>query len=138
MKSSRRRLACFISVAICLALVGSSRVVISSAALGEPGRGQRGGAAPDPCAAPPNEIVAENCKPGNPSTEWDINAAGDPTIQGFATDMSVNLGETVAFKIKTDSPAYRLDIYRLGYYGGMGARQVVTIKPSVPLPQSAA
>ena len=136
MKSSRRRLACFISVAICLALVGSSRVVISSAALGEPGRGQRGGAAPDPCAAPPNEIVAENCKPGNPSTEWDINAAGDPTIQGFATDMSVNLGETVAFKIKTDSPAYRLDIYRLGYYGGMGARQVVTIKPSVPLPQA--
>ena len=33
------------------------------------------------CGAPPNGIVAENCKPGNPSTEWDINGSGDPMIQ---------------------------------------------------------
>ena len=36
----------------------------------------------DPCAAPTNKIIAENCKPGNPSTEWDINGAGDPIDSG--------------------------------------------------------
>lgn len=87
------------------------------------------------CASPPNEIVAENCKPGNPPTEWDVNGSGDPRIQGFATDISVNAGDTISFKVDSDSPAYRIDVYRLGYYGGMGARRVATIKPSVPLPQ---
>src|SRR6266403_4009826 len=37
-----------------------------------------------------NDIVCENSKPGNPSTQWDITGAGDDTIQGFATDISVN------------------------------------------------
>ena len=44
-------------------------------------------------------------------------------------------GETIFFKIKTDSTDYRIDIYRMGYYGGMGARRVDTIEPSVKLPQ---
>jgi hypothetical protein len=87
------------------------------------------------CGAPANAVVAENCKPGNPQTEWDVNGSGDPRIQGFATDISVNAGETIGFKVGTSSPAYRIDIYRLGYYGGLGARKVASIKPSVPLPQ---
>ena len=90
----------------------------------------------NPCAAPANKIVAENCKPGNPRTEWDINADGDPTIQGFASDISVNAGESVAFKIRTHSPRYRVDIYRMGWYGGNGARLTQTVRPSVPLPQA--
>src|SRR5688572_31155295 len=91
--------------------------------------------APPDCAAPANSIVAENCKPGHPSPEWDINGSGDPRIQGFATDISVNVGETIAFKIGPDAPPYRIDLYRLGYYGGMGARLVTTMKPSARLPQ---
>ena len=91
--------------------------------------------AKDPCAAPANKIVAENCKPGNPREEWDVYGQGDPEIQGFATDMSVNLGETVAFKVKTHSPKYRIDIYRTGWYSGSGARLQQTIRPAVPLPQ---
>lgn len=93
-------------------------------------------AAQDPCERPANAIVAENCQPGNPSTEWDIDTSGDPSIQGFATDISVNRGETVQFKIQTDSADYRIDIYRMGYYGGLGARRVTTIEPSATLPQS--
>ena len=50
--------------------------------------------APD-CDNPPNEIVAENCKTGNPPSEWDISGAGDSSIQGFATDISVDRNETV-------------------------------------------
>jgi len=90
----------------------------------------------DPCANPVNKIVAENCRPGNPREEWDVNAEGDPEIQGFATDISVNLGETVQFKVKTHSPRYRIDIYRMGWYGGSGARLIETIRPSATLPQA--
>ena len=75
-----------------------------------------------------NPIEIENCKPGNPESEWQIDGAGDPSIQGFATDISVNRGQTVTFKV--DSPsAFRIDIYRLGYYGGLGARRIDTIGP---------
>ena len=36
-----------------------------------------------------NATVAENALPGNPSSEWDLTYpnAGDPSIQGFATDI---------------------------------------------------
>ena len=88
------------------------------------------------CGSPANPIVAENCLPGNPSTEWDISGAGDASIQGFATDISVNRGATVSFKVNTAANNYRLDIYRMGYYGGLGARKITTIQPSVTLPQT--
>jgi hypothetical protein len=89
----------------------------------------------DPCTVPANEIVAENCKPGNDSTEWDINGAGDPTIQGFPTEMSVQPGQAIGFKIKTPATKYRVDVFRLGYYGGKGARKVTTLQPAGTLPQ---
>ena len=84
-----------------------------------------------------NPIVCENAKTGNPASEWDIVGAGDPSIQGFATDISVNKGETVHFKIDSAAAGYRLDIYRMGYYGGMGARKIVTVTPSAVQSQPA-
>jgi hypothetical protein len=98
------------------------------------------GQAHSQCGNPANAIVAENCLTGNPASEWDINGtdpnnAGDLTIQGFATDISVNQGGTVYFKISTPATAYTINIYRMGYYGGMGARKVATVSPSVSLPQ---
>src|ERR1700738_2328374 len=73
-----------------------------------------------------NPIAAENLQTTGvtSSAVWDINGAGDPTIQGFATDTSVNTGATVNFKIKTTALSYTIDIYRLGYYGGAGARLI--------------
>lgn len=82
-----------------------------------------------------NPIVTENALPGNPSSEWDINGAGDLTIQGFATDISVNKRQTVYFKINTDAAAYTIDIYRLGYYNGNGARHIDTATITASLPQ---
>ena len=86
------------------------------------------------CVPPPgsNEIVVENCKQGNPPSEWDVAGAGDPTIQGYATDISVAQGGTVHFKVDTSASDYRLDIYRMGYYGGDGARLVDTVQPPPP------
>ena len=77
-----------------------------------------------------NEITAENSLPGSPASEWDISGAGDESIQGFATQISVNQGETVEFKIDTDATDYRVDLYRLGWYQGNGARKVATIDTS--------
>src|SRR6185295_19276881 len=57
--------------------------------------------------------------------------------QGFATDISVNTGETVNFKIRTTSTNYKIDIYRLGYYGGAGARKMASLGPFT-LPQNQA
>ena len=81
-----------------------------------------------------NPIVCENMLAGN--NEWDIHGLGDSSIQGFATNISVNVGQTVSFKINTSAASYRIDVYRIGYYGKSGARKVTTIKPAVPLPQT--
>jgi hypothetical protein len=88
------------------------------------------------CSAPPNAIVAENCLTGNPDSDWQISGSGDATIQGFATDISVNAGQTIYFKINTPAKQYTIDIYRMGYYGGAGARKVASVTPSANLPQS--
>ena len=94
--------------------------------------------AADPCAAPVTNVIAcENSKPGNPASEWQVTGAGSTTIQGFATTMSVNPGDTVRFKIKTPATRYHIDIYRMGYYQGNGARKVAAgVLPSATLPQT--
>ncbi len=57
----------------------------------------------DPCSAPVNIIACENSKTGTDPSERDLpNGAGDEEIQGFATDISVNVGQTIGFKIDTD------------------------------------
>ncbi|MFF2296566.1 N,N-dimethylformamidase beta subunit family domain-containing protein, partial [Arthrobacter sp. NPDC058127] len=95
-------------------------------------------AATDPCAAPvTNPVACENTLPGNPASEWQVSGAGDSTIQGYGTSMSVNIGQTISFKILTPASAYHIDVYRLGYYQGLGARKVASnVLPSAALPQS--
>jgi hypothetical protein len=85
----------------------------------------------------PNPTSIENGLGGTPASLWDISGAGDPSIQGFASDSSVNTGGTIAFKINTPSSNYHIDVYRLGYYGGAGARLVAgNVPKSAVLPQS--
>ncbi|MGR9349479.1 DUF4082 domain-containing protein (plasmid) [Rhizobium leguminosarum] len=86
-------------------------------------------------AATPNKIALENMKQGNPISEWGLAGDGGGTIQGFATEISTNIGQTVDFKIATDSTHYRIDIYRMGYYGGDGARKVGSIEQSLTTAQ---
>ncbi len=78
-------------------------------------------------------IIAENSLPGASPDEWDIVGSGSANIQGFAAQFSVNHGERVDFKIDTDASDYRIDIYRTGYYDGLGAREVATINPQASL-----
>ena len=86
-----------------------------------------------------NPIPAENSLTGNPSSEWDITGAGDLSLQGFATDISVNKGQTVSFKINITgtNKNYSIKIYRLGYYQGNGARLITTLGPFLGVTQPA-
>ena len=76
-----------------------------------------------------NPIVTENNLPGNPASEWDITGAGDLSIEGFATSMSVNKGTAINFKVNTLAALiYEIKIYRLGYYQGNGARLITNLE----------
>ena len=75
-----------------------------------------------------NAIVTENLLPGSPRSVWDEGDQG--SIQGFATEFSVNKGSTIHFKIDIDATInvpYAVDIYRIGYYQGNGARFITSI-----------
>ncbi|MDB5349306.1 MAG: hypothetical protein JWN86_553, partial [Planctomycetota bacterium] len=83
-----------------------------------------------------NPIVAENLLPGTPASQWTLSRDGDTSIQGFATDISVNRGNTIGFKINDTSLAkYHIDLYRIGYYQGNGARLVTSIPSSQVVPK---
>jgi hypothetical protein len=84
-----------------------------------------------------NPIPTENQLAGNPRSEWDITGSGDSTIQGFATDISVNKGGAISFKVTTTAASFSINIYRLGYYQGNGARKVATISPVTGKSQAA-
>ncbi|WP_347107724.1 DUF4082 domain-containing protein [Paenarthrobacter sp. S56] len=86
--------------------------------------------AADPCNPVINPVVCENSKPGSPPSEWDITGAGDDTIQGFSTAISVNAGQAIQFKVSTTASSYKMAIYRTGWYGGNGARKIADVTPS--------
>ncbi len=74
-----------------------------------------------------NLIVIENARTDGrmPQSYWDVPHSSQ--IEGFATDISTDIGNTVDFKINVNGDAgsdYTVEIFRLGYYGGDGARKV--------------
>ncbi len=71
------RLLSALLAAIILAAQGSGRPNLQAQAL--------------PCNETANPVACENLKPGD--LGWDIIGAGDPSIQGFATNISVNIGQ---------------------------------------------
>ncbi|MFC4069676.1 DUF4082 domain-containing protein [Actinoplanes subglobosus] len=113
------------------AALGGAAVVVATGIVVLPGVAQA-----DPCDPGNNPIVCENSKDGTPKSVWDIDGAGDPTLQGFATDISVNAGQRIDFKIKSTASDYDIEIYRLGWYDGDGARKVDDVTPSATLPQT--
>ncbi len=81
------------------------------------------------CAAPAHAatspIAAENALPGSQS--W---ASVRPTaaIQGYAGATSVAPGDKLELHVAASVPArYRIDVYRLGWYRGLGGRRVACL-----------
>ncbi len=84
----------------------------------------------------PNAIVIENEKPGVLQSIWDADSSNQ--IEGFTTDISYDTGDLVSFKINVNATGdvpYRVEIYRLGYYGGDGATLVTTLDNLTGTPQ---
>lgn len=78
--------------------------------------------------APVNPVVAENSLPGTVSNNWFLGTAGtNGTIAGYCDKTSYAPGDTVNFKVDSTSNPFRVEIYRLGYYGWetFGARNVL-------------
>ena len=83
-----------------------------------------------------NSIACENLLPGTSPSVWDISNGEGTTIQGFAAPFSVNIGQTIQFKIESPATSYKIDIYRMGYYGGDGARLEASITPNISISQN--
>ncbi len=78
-------------------------------------------------AAPVNDIVKENSLPGTAKANWFIGNTGtNSTIAGYTDKTSYAPGDTVNFKVDSTNNAFRVEIYRLGFYGNetLGARCV--------------
>jgi subtilase family serine protease len=89
-----------------------------------------------------NPITDENLNPG--SRGWVLSAQGsghDATdavgqIKGYMSATSVNKGGQIDFKVSVN-PAqnFTIEIYRVGWYGGMGGRLMLTTNPIVGISQ---
>ncbi len=74
-------------------------------------------------------MIEENRRPG--TAAWRIPAGASSAIAGFADHTQATVGETVGVFVSTRATTFRVEAYRMGYYGGAGAR---LIWRSGPLP----
>jgi hypothetical protein len=80
-----------------------------------PAGARRGAAAPFP--------AAENARPG--TARWHIRHLGAPgAIEGYAGKVSVLPGHPFRIYVSTTSRSFRVQAFRMGWYGGRMARQV--------------
>src|SRR5438093_1038105 len=90
------------------------------------------GLSPATAAAQNNPIVIENQQPG--TSQWQISGVRatdtDGQIKGYASAPSVNKGENITFYVSVNpAQTYTIDVYRLGWYQGLGARLMQHIGP---------
>ena len=98
-----------------------------------------------PAGAAENLITKENQQPG--SRDWqltrvrvDKDGFRSPWVEGYCSKQSVRAGETIEIKVSTNPPVeFQIELFRMGYYGGRGARLMRTIGPlqgiAQPTPQ---
>ncbi|HEX4566802.1 MAG TPA: N,N-dimethylformamidase beta subunit family domain-containing protein, partial [Vicinamibacterales bacterium] len=87
-----------------------------------------------------NPVEIENAKPG--TTDWKLTNPGwtSGVIEGYADVTSVNRGGQIKFFVNTSDPTYTIEIFRIGYYQGLGSRRMtsaVTLpgtKQTIPSP----
>jgi hypothetical protein len=84
-----------------------------------------------------NPIPAENARQG--TTAWIGRVAPPGAVDAYTSEVSVQPGGTIHLHIATDPAApYRVEIYRLGWYGGAGGRLMGCVpsctgsRPGVP------
>lgn len=70
---------------------------------------------------PNNPVYGENQRQG--SGDWALSSpATNREIEGYPSKTSVAPGEKISIFVNTAAPEYTLEIFRLGWYGGLGGR----------------
>lgn len=88
-------------------------------------------------------LADENAKPGTPFWQLQYTRFDDPItmasyplirntrcvkIEGYASKTSLYPGESIDFKVSADPECkFMIDVYRLGYYGGLGGRHMTSL-----------
>lgn len=83
-----------------------------------------------PAAPAANPVQAENAMPGD--SYWTAATqdpvSPNPPVEGYASATSVRPGGTLSFQVNTSPTArYRIEISRLGWYGGSGGRRITCL-----------
>ncbi|HLJ33130.1 MAG TPA: N,N-dimethylformamidase beta subunit family domain-containing protein [Ktedonobacteraceae bacterium] len=74
-----------------------------------------------------NPIQIENENPGTPGWNDFSSVLQDDAISGYGSKISVNHGDSLDFFVTTTAPSFTIDIFRTGYYGGVGARKITSL-----------
>ncbi len=101
------------------------------------GAGRRDGGRPRDDGVPwhqPGWIVTENLKPGTQGWQLPDDRVMWDKVRGFGSATSVNTGEPVTLFVSTAAP-WTVRAFRMGYYGGVGAREVWRSPEQPPLVQ---
>jgi hypothetical protein len=70
------------------------------------------------------QVQLENARPG--TVAWHLTSPADyGEIEGYASLTSVQRGKQIKLFVHTTEASYSIDIYRMGWYGGTGARLVM-------------
>lgn len=91
--------------------------------------------------ADPGLIARENRRPG--ALDWqltkvrvDASKFRAPDIEGYCSHQSILAGETLRVMVSLQPAGrFHVEIFRLGYYGGRGARLMTTVGPFAGAPQ---
>jgi hypothetical protein len=126
-------------------------MVVAHGAVSQPSSTPVPTVVPSPTNTPPvvaqaaqpgsNPVKAENALPG--TSDWTITkpATSSHLIEGYADKVSVNIGGQIGLYVNA-SPAtlYNLDVFRMGWYKGAGARRLLRVsnlsgaaQPACPL-----
>jgi hypothetical protein len=86
-----------------------------------------------------NVITEENARTG--TDQWNVhNRAVNGEIEGYASATSVAPGETIRMYVNTVDPEYTIEVFRMGWYGGVGGRRMTNavrraaVKQTIPSP----
>jgi hypothetical protein len=66
-------------------------------------------------------VIQENKRPG--TTAWQIHGS-QGGVEGFASQVYADQGQTVTLYVSTTGPWFQADAFRMGYYQGKGGRLV--------------
>lgn len=80
-----------------------------------------------PVRSETSPIALENARPG--ARDWGLrNPATRGEIEGYASSASTSPGESLTLHVSTTSQRFDVEIFRVGWYGGRGARRIAEIR----------